>query len=143
MNKMKNIIKKQKVIRIFIYLFIAFSLLILSLFFVMSIQIGKSVKKYCDIAKAKYEGDCVESLIELVEDDNNLFRLRNSAIWSLGQLGDPQALPALEKLYTGNIPKKESFDLVISQYELKKAINLVKGGLNLTSFVWRRNQIFE
>ena len=72
------------------------------------------------------------------EDED--FRTRNYAIWSLGQLGDKQALPALEKFYTGNIPEREPYDEGISQYELKKAIALLQGGANVTAVVWRRGE---
>jgi hypothetical protein len=73
----------------------------------------------------------------LVKDNNQSFRNRNSAIWALGQLGDPQALPILQSLYTGMIPDREPLDAGISQYELKKAINLVNGGTNISAPVWR------
>jgi len=52
-------------------------------------------------------------------------------------LGDSRALPTLQKYYTGNIPNREPLDGVISQYELKKAINLTSGGVNLTAIFWR------
>ncbi|MGI5826695.1 MAG: HEAT repeat domain-containing protein [Patescibacteria group bacterium] len=108
------------------------------LFFIISTTwIGYGVKSQCQEAQRDYSRDCVESLISLLEDENRSFRERNSAIWALGQLGDNRALPVLEKYYTGNIPDREPLDGTISQYELKKAINLASGGLNLGAFVWR------
>jgi|EPASupsiteSAE347_1022098.scaffolds.fasta_scaffold13669_4 hypothetical protein len=136
--KIKN---KEQIINIFVHLsLISFGVLFL-IFIASCIWIGYDVKENCNIAKSKYEGDCVEALSQFVEDENNPFRLRNSAIWSLGQLGDKKALPALEKIYTGIIPNREPLDLGISQYELKKAINLVNGGLNISSFIWRNKLI--
>ena len=107
------------------------------LFFVVVCTIvGYEVKNQCADSKAQYGGDCVESLISLLGDENKSFRSRNSAIWALGELGDARALPVLEKYYTGNIPKRESLDKGISQYSLSKAIILSRGGLNLTAWAW-------
>jgi HEAT repeat protein len=76
-------------------------------------------------------------LISLLKDENKGFRERNDAVWALGQLGDSRALPVLRKFYTGDIPEVELLDGVISQYELKKAINLTSGGVNISAFIWR------
>ncbi len=108
------------------------------LFFIIGCTwIGYEVKSQCRDAKREYGLDCAGSLILLLEDGNRGFRPRNSAVWALGQLGDSRALPVLKKYYTGNIPDKEPLDRTISQYELKKAINLVDGGLNITTLFWR------
>ncbi len=112
------------------------------LFFVItSTWIGYDVKTRCQEAKRTYNGDCVEALTALLEDNNQAYRSRNSAIWALGQLGDSRALPVLQTYYTGNIPSRESLDKTISQYELKKAINLTSGGFNITAFLWRTGYI--
>lgn len=108
------------------------------LFFVITCTwIGFGVKTKCFDAKKEYGGSCVESLISLLGDENRGFRARNSAIWTLGQLGDIRALPVLKSYYTGNIPDREPLDEMISQYELKKAINLTSGGKNITTIFWR------
>ncbi|MBU0670614.1 hypothetical protein KKF29_00480 [Patescibacteria group bacterium] len=39
--------------------------------------------------------------------------------------------------YSGDMPEREPLDKSISQYELKKAVNLYEGGFNATAFVWR------
>lgn len=109
------------------------------LFFVLTCRvIGSQVKENCQEAKKEYGGDCVEALIALLNDESESFRKRNSAIWALGQLGDRRALPILQSYYTGEIPRKGSLEGNISQYELKKAINLASGGLNLSALIWRR-----
>jgi hypothetical protein len=107
------------------------------LFFIGSVWIGHEAKSLCQNARWQYGGDCVQSLTELLEDENQNYRSRNHAIWALGQLGDIRALPILEKYYTGNIPKREPLDKMISQYELKKAIKLANGGANITAWLWR------
>lgn len=111
--------------------------------------IGYDVKSHCQEAEREYgrilpagRQDCVEALIMLLNDENKGFRERNTAVWALGQLGDSRALPVLQGYYTGNIPQREPLDKTISQYELKKAINLASGGFNITSYVWR-NEILD
>lgn len=82
--------------------------------------------KQCDLAQAKYAGDCVAALIQVLEDEENALEQRNYAIWSLGQLKDERAIPILKKFYTGIIPDKEPYDQTLSQYELKKALRYFK-----------------
>lgn len=105
-------------------------------FLVTSTWIGVSVKEKCLTAKSKYEGDCVDALIQVVDNDSNSLTERNYAIWSLGQLGDERALQVLHKYYTGIIPDREPYKDTLSQYEMKKAIKLIESGFNLTHFVW-------
>ena len=117
---------------------VAVGISIFLLFFIIACSwIGYEVKDQCQEAKIEYNGNCVESLIKLLDDKNQGFRARNDAVWALGQLGDSRALPVLQSYYTGNIPKRESLDRGISQYELKKAIDLAGGGLNISAFCWR------
>lgn len=129
--KIKNI--KQKV-----FYAGAIGISIFFLFFVIAcLWIGYEVKNQCQSAKREYGGDCVEALIKLLNDENKGFRARNDAIWALGQLGDSRALPVLQGYYTGKIPDREPLDKMISQYELKKAVNLTSGGFNISAFIWR------
>lgn len=131
-------IKKQLIHKLFFIGAIGLSIFLLFVV-ICCTWIGYDVKKQCQDAKREYGYDCVESLISLLKDENKSFQSRNSAIWALGQLGDKHALPVLKNYYTGNIPQREPLDKVISQYELKKAINLTSGGVNLTSIFWRYN----
>jgi len=130
--------KKKNFKNSFFYLLaIGFSICLL-IFFIGCIRIGFEVKNLCREAKIQYSGgDCTDALIGLLQDESNSFRSRNRAIWALGQLGNPKALPVLESYYTGNIPERESQNQVISQYELKKAVNLAGGGTNLGAIFWR------
>jgi hypothetical protein len=108
------------------------------LFFIIGcIWIGYEVKAQCKEVKDQYGGDCVEAMIDLLKDENQSFKARNSAIWALGQLGDDRALPVLKSFYTGDMPEREPLNQVISQYELVKAINLTSGGKNVTAVFWR------
>ncbi len=125
---------KTKKIKNGIFYILAIGVSIFLLFFFIGCSwIGYDVKDQCLNAKREYKGDCVESLINLLKDEKRDFRSRNSAIWALGQLGDGRALPVLKSFYTGNIPEREPLNKTISQYELKKAINLTSGGLNITA----------
>lgn len=111
----------------------------LLLFFIGGVWIGYDVKDTCKDAQAAYGGDCVEALTSLLEDESRSYRARNSAIWALGQFGDSRALSVLEKYFTGDIPDREPLNETISQYELKKAINLASGGVNISAFIWRNS----
>jgi len=101
----------------------AIGLSIFMLFFVIAATwIGFDVKSKCREAKDEYGGDCTEALMNLLNDKNRGFR---------------RALPVLQSYYTGNIPPRKPLDEAISQYELKKAINLTSGGANITAIFWR------
>lgn len=101
-------------------------------FATLSAWIGFYVEDKCVNAKKIYRiENCTEALIAQLDDENNSYRERNDAIWSLGQLGDKSALPAIEKYYTGDMSQTK-YDLYLSQYELGKAIkNLRDGELNI------------
>ncbi|MDD3679280.1 MAG: HEAT repeat domain-containing protein [Candidatus Shapirobacteria bacterium] len=137
---------KARIIKEKLFYIATIGVSILLLFFVITCSwISHEAKNQCQDARREYlpageqmaEFDCVEALISLLEDEDRGFRARNNAIWGLGQFGDSRALPVLKNYYTGNIPDREPLDEMISQYELKKAINLVSGGFNISAFIWR------
>ena len=116
----------------------------LFIFLVTTTWIGFSVREKCELAKEKYEGGlsagrqgCTEAMSQYLDDEQNPIGERNHMIWALGQLGEPGALPILEKYYTGDIPDREPWNSVISQYELRKAVKLARGGFNAGALVWR------
>ncbi len=111
--------------------------LIVLLFMIGTTWIGFTVKNLCKTAQWEYQGDCTTALIAQLQDEERGYKARNDAIWALGQLGDERALPVLQSYYTGNIPDREPLAGTISQYELKKAINLTSGGANITAIFWR------
>jgi hypothetical protein len=79
-----------------------------------------------DVARAQreYGGDRVEALIAFVDADQHPLSERNRAVWALGQISDPRALPVLRKHYTGAECQHARF---LCQYELKKAIDNCSG----------------
>jgi len=93
-----------------------------------------------DVARAQREfpGDRVEALLALVESERHPFSQRNRAVWALGQIGDPRALPVLRKHYTGAECQHDKF---LCQYELKKAIDLCAspGWVARVTGRWRRS----
>jgi len=109
------------------------------LFVIAGLWIGSDVRRYCKRARLIYGGDCVYALMEEVNDYSIPYRDRNHAIWALGQIGDPKALPYITKFYTGRIPQTENPDTALSQRELEKAVRLMQGGLNISAIVWRHN----
>lgn len=116
---------------------LALGLIALTLFFLYtSWIIGQHVASACKEAQVDYGTGCVDALVETVRDESNSFAARNHAIWALGQIGDQRATDALLSLYTGDIPAREPYNETLSQYELKKALNLIDSGLNLTHLVW-------
>ncbi len=129
-------IKKRK--KLCLVVSVAGLLFLFALFFITSIQIGNNVKKNCQTAQQKYGGVCVEALMSWVSDDSTDIG-KNEAIWTLGQLGDKNAISFLESYDNGQkINEKESWDRGISQYELRKAVKLLKSDFNITALVWRR-----
>jgi len=136
-SKLGNVKFANKLSRYLILFGITGLSLLFTLFMISRSWIGFEVKNQCVQATREYGGGCVGALVKVLDDENNKYRQRNSVIWALGQLGDKQALPILQKYCTGQIPDREPLDTTISQYELKKAIALVKGGTNISAFVWR------
>jgi hypothetical protein len=109
----------------------------LMFFFITTTWIGMDVKQLCIEAKNQYGGDCVGALIFYLQDEKqHTPRERSKAVWALGQLGDSRALPVLKKYYDGSECDHKQ---AVCQYELKKAIRLIKSGFNITAFVWRYN----
>jgi len=129
--------KKKDLIEKVLFLGVIGVSIFLLFFVVVCTWIGYDVKRQCSEARSEYGGSCVEALMELVDDEEAGYRRRNSAIWALGQLGDSEALPLLKSYYTGDIPDREPLDEVISQYELKKAVELTSGGVNASAWIWR------
>lgn len=109
---------------------------ILTIFYgLICLSIGRGVRSISKEALREYPGNEVKALISFVNSQNQSLGKRNRAVWALGQIGDKQALPTLEKFYTGQPCDHEKY---LCQKELKKAIRLCKGGFNLTRWAWRR-----
>ncbi|MBC7235226.1 MAG: hypothetical protein H5T69_05250 [Chloroflexi bacterium] len=76
------------------------------------------------LAKRPEAADEVEALIAIVLDESLEPQERTRAVWALGQIRDPRALPVLEALYTGEPCDHER---AICQYELGKSILKIRG----------------
>ena len=81
----------------------------------------QSVQEYSAAAQRAHPhlGDDVSALMEFAESREHTSEQRTRAVWALGRLGDPKALPVLEALRTGE-PCDHS--KAVCQYELEKAI---------------------
>ena len=127
--------KKLIKYRVLIYISLSFGLGILfGTFYTSTMWIGQSVKDQCLEAQTLYQKDCVQSLIGYTQNSGIRPEKHSRAVWALGQLGDKRALPTLEKLYDGSECDHEN---KLCQYELKKAIKLIKSGINITAPFWR------
>jgi len=109
---------------------------LITLFFLLvSWWIGSAVRSSCSLAMREHDGDQVIALMRYADSSSHSLRDRNRAVWALGNLGDARALPLLEKYYTGS---PCDHDRMLCQNQLKTAIELCRGGLNLPALVWRR-----
>ena len=113
----------------------------LFILFVISLHwISSDVRAMGKKAQQQFEGDEVEALIAALESDKLTFKEKNQVIWALGEIGDKRALPALEKIYTGELCQKPcDSSQYICQYGIKKALHGCKGFIlqtviNLTFF---------
>lgn len=88
-------------------------------------SIRSGVEHASQAAVQEYPGDRVLALITYAESDRHSFADRNRAVWALGRLRDARALPALERQYVGEPCNHAQ---MLCQYELKKAINLIRKG---------------
>jgi hypothetical protein len=104
----------------------------------ISLVIGADVRAASRAAVEEHGGEVVEALMVCVDDANHSLTQRNRAIWALGQLGNPRALPVLLKHYSGQACDHANG---LCQRELRKAIELTKGGVNITALIWRPTSI--
>lgn len=96
--------------------------------------IYSGIRDISQTAMAQHRGDQVEALIALVESESQSLQVRNRAIWALGQLGDPRALPVLERHVTGE-PCDHA--RMICQHEVGKAIRGCRGSTSAVRWIWR------
>lgn len=89
--------------------------------------VHRTIRENCRLAQQAYPhpGDDIAALVDFMNSPSHSFLERTHvAIWTLGQLRDPKALPALESAYTG---EPCDHDKGLCQYELGKAIKLCGG----------------
>ncbi|MFC2156259.1 HEAT repeat domain-containing protein [Acidobacteriota bacterium] len=104
------------------------------LYLVACLSIYTGIREITLEAMDVHSGDRIEALMSHVDSEEVNLRKRNRAVWALGQLGDPRALPLLERLITG---ESDDYGKNLSQYELKKAIKKCNGSLNITAWIKR------
>ncbi|MFC1790081.1 hypothetical protein ACFLZP_01200 [Patescibacteria group bacterium] len=136
-NKVFFGFKKKPLKHWFFYWSVVGGSIFVLFFLITTTVIGDGVRQRCVASQARYGGTCTEALISNLQDPEAPYGEKNSSIWALGQLGNKKALPILKDLYTGQIPNREPWNQTLSQYELKKAINLLESGFNISAFVWR------
>ncbi|HOW28227.1 MAG TPA: HEAT repeat domain-containing protein [Elusimicrobiota bacterium] len=102
-------------------------------------SIYRNVRGICVEAKNKFPGDSVESLISTVKSENLPFKKRNDAIWALGQLADPKALPYLTEIQPKTFCQKPCGGRYLCRYELDKAIKWCTQG-NLTRWMYSNRE---
>jgi hypothetical protein len=90
----------------------------------LSLSIQSTAHETARAAQRSFPGDEVEALLRLVESEAEPLDARNHAVWALGQLGDPRALPVLRRHDTGGPCDHGRF---ICQDELRKAIDGCSG----------------
>ena len=86
------------------YIFRALVILVIVLFAAVAgaeLLIGLGVRGFSQTAQSHFPGKRVEALMAMVKCESCSMNDRNHAVWALGQLDDPRALPVLEKYYTG------------------------------------------
>jgi hypothetical protein len=119
--------KKLKTKRILLFTAVSILVILICSFFAIYIWIDQNVKKNIDFAKQKYSGTAEDALIAYLLDTTNSPRDRSQiAIWTLGQIGSPKALPIMRGLYKNDPEGKTCYgrhDQVLCQYEIYKAIN--------------------
>lgn len=110
-------------------------LLGLAVFCILAGEIAFEVKRISIKAEARYHDNRTDSLVMLV--DCNLCPLtdRNRAVWALGRLQEPRAIPVLRGHLT-NRPCNHAHDLC--QREIRKALELIedRGTLHARFWTW-------
>ena len=100
----------------------------------MCLVIAAGVDKAANKARQSFPGDPGMALIAVATSENFPLKDRNRAIWALGQLGEVRALAPLESLLTG---KPCDHAVAVCQHEVRKALRLCHGGINITRWTWR------
>src|SRR4030042_6144564 len=108
--------------------------LLLLAYGVMCLAIGTGVDDVLEKARGGFSGKDTNALVAMMNSNDITLKDRNLAVWALGQLGDPRALPSLEDLVTGGPCDHAAGGC---QHELRKAIRQCRGGVNITRWAWK------
>ena len=112
-----------------------FLVLLLAAYGLACWSIGAGVRAISQEALSIYQGETVTALMKYVDSEEHSLQQRNRAVWALGQMGEPKALPVLEKYYSAESCDHSSS---LCQHELKKAVMACQGSWNIGRWTWRR-----
>jgi len=98
------------------------------------VSIRSGLQRFSDDAMARFPGDRVEALIQVVDCDTCPMQDRNHAVWALGQMVEPRARPVFEKYFDG---QRCDHTTRLCQYELRKAIRLIDTRGRRTGPLWK------
>ncbi|MEZ4653649.1 MAG: hypothetical protein R3E12_08665 [Candidatus Eisenbacteria bacterium] len=107
-------------------------------FFGLAYSIRWEVIHAIENAQACFPGDEITALESLAKSESRSLHDRNGAIWALGQLAAPRALPVLRSLQTGTSCDHEH---AVCQHEVAKAIRGCTGAFNASALVWRHGAL--
>ena len=68
---------------------------------IAGLEIYPQVRSVSQTAQAQFAGQRIEALMSMVDCESCGRQDRNDAVWALGQLDDPRALPVLERYFAG------------------------------------------
>ncbi len=94
--------------------------------------IGSSVRGISRKAQLQFPGTRTEALIALVKCQSCDVRDRNNAVWTLGQLDDPAALPVLESCDSGECGSLDRETLQVALRHLRH-----QDSNRSEAFLWR------
>jgi hypothetical protein len=93
--------KWGRTIRVFFIFIVLFFVIALADLLIAGLVIGPQVGRISQAAQAQFPGKRIEALMAMVDCESCSLQDRNNAVWTLGQLDDPRALPVLENYFAG------------------------------------------
>jgi HEAT repeat protein len=125
---------RRRVVQVISRFALVLALVFAAVVFATGALIGSAVHAASEAALQGQPTDRVLALMAYIESPKHTLKERNRAVWALGQLGDARAVPALQRYVTG---EKCDHAHRLCQHELRKAIRLCSGSINLTAHLWR------
>ena len=99
----------------------------------MIVIIRSGLQRFSDDAVARFPGDRVQALMQVVDCDTCPMRDRDNAVWALGQMVETRARPVLAKYFDG---RRCDHTTRLCQKELRKAIWMIDTRDRRTGPVW-------
>lgn len=98
------------------------------------VSIRSGLQRFSDDAVARFPGDRVDALVQMVECGACALKDRNHAVWALGQMAEERAILVLRKHFDG---RPCTHTTRLCQYELRKAIRMIETRNERNGPVWR------